>query len=408
MSDPLRAWFVTMRFPVVSEAFAGVEVRALLRHGIDLKVCAIRGEAPGREGLLRSWRLEGLRLDVGGLRSLGPALLLTIAQPWKVLATIIWTWRAAWRRPLLWARCMALLPRMLELFRQAQRERPAVVHLFWGHYPAVFGHMLQRWLPETVLSISLGAYDLLYRFPPSVPVANAADCLWTHAAVNLPALRQMGVDVSRCRVLLRGVDLDQVPDRCLPKRGSTIVTAARLVREKGTHRVIDAFARVADDVPDACLIVLGSGPERARLEQVVREKGLVERVRFSGSVTHDEVYRELKSASVFMLLTTWPSERLPNVVKEAMACGCTCIVSDCPGILELMSGLQQPQIVPGGDPARAASLLRDVLASPALFETDRARGADYCRAHLDAMNVAAERIGAWREAVRHRSAMAEV
>lgn len=404
MSEPLRAWFVTMRFPVVSEAFAGVEVRALLRQGVDLKVCAVRGAVPGGERLLRSWRLEGLSLDAGGLRSLGPALLLALAQPWKVLATIIWTWRAAWRRPLYWARCMVLLPRMLALFRRAQRERPDVVHLFWGHYPAVLGYMLQRWLPGTVLSISLGAYDLLYRFPPSVPVANAADCLWTHAAVNLEALHAMGVDVSRCRVLLRGVDLEQVPDGCLPKHGATIVTAARLVRDKGTHRVIDAFARVTDGVPAARLIVLGSGPERAALEQQVRDQGLADRVRFAGSVTHDDVYGELKSASVFMLLTTWPSERLPNVVKEAMACGCTCIVSDCPGILELMACLQEPQIVAGGDPAQAAALLRDVLTAPARFDADRARGAEFCRAHLDAMSVAAERIGAWRAAVRRKSA----
>ncbi len=404
MSEPLRVWFVTMRFPVVSEAFAGVEVRALLRHGVDLKIFAIRGAAPGGAELLRRWGLQGISLDAGGLRSLGPAFLLMIAEPAKVLATIIWTWRAAWRRPLLLARCMALLPRMLELFRRAQRDRPAVVHLFWGHYPAVLGHMLQKWLPETVLSISLGAYDLLYRFPPSVLVANAADCLWTHAAVNLPALREMGVEVSRCRVLVRGVDLDQVPGGCLPKRGSTIVTAARLVRGKGTHRVIDAFARVADRVADARLIVLGSGPERTRLEQLVRHLRLADRVRFAGNVPHDEVYRELKSASVFMLLSTWPSERLPNVVKEAMACGCTCIVSDSPGILELMSCLQQPQIVPGGDPARAATLLQHVLAHPARFEAERARGIDYCRTHLDAMNVAGKRVEAWLDAARRRPA----
>jgi glycosyltransferase involved in cell wall biosynthesis len=390
-----------MQFPVVSEAFAGVEVRALRDQGVDVAVHALRGRAKGAAALLRAWRLNGL--SVGYQRvpaALWATVCFAVRQPGKFLQTLAWMLAHGYRKPVLLVKCLAFLPRIFEIFRQAQQQQPDVVHLFWGHYPAVLGRLLQKWLPRTLVSMSLGAYDLVYGFPLSTPVANEADCLWTHAAFNLEALRRVGIDMNRCRVLIRGVDLAQVPRDCLPKSGAKIVSAGRFVAGKGMAEVIEAFAAVAPEFPGATLVLLGDGPERAALQSQVRSHRLEDRIVFRGNVPHDQVYAELRDASVFMLLSSWVSERIPNVVKEAMACGCVCIVADCPGIMEIMSCLEEPLIVKDANPATAAAMLRRVLTAEPLFADDRRRAIEFCRSHLDASKVAQTRLTAWQSALQ--------
>ena len=74
----------------------------------------------------------------------------------------------------------------------------------------------------------------------------------------------------------------------------------------------------------------------ARDERLARALGIRESVEFRGQVTYDSVLAALASAEVLLFLSRHEAERLPNVVKEAMASRCICIVSRTPGIEELI------------------------------------------------------------------------
>ncbi len=65
---------------------------------------------------------------------------------------------------------------------------------------------------------------------------------------------------------------------------------------------------------------------------------------------------------VFLFLSTKVSERLPNVVKEAMLASCHCIVSETPGIRELVEPGVTGEIVPDLDPAAVAERVNVALA----------------------------------------------
>lgn len=396
----MRVWFVTSAFPEVSEAYAGVDVRAVQTAGADIQVLTLRPRSKLASQLLPQWGIDEARVSNYSLRTLWRSAAFVLTQPYKAAWTIAWLLRLSISRPLLLARCLVLLPRIFEMFVMAQAQRPQVLHLFWGHYPAVLGMMVRRWLPETCVSLSLSAYDLLYAFPPTVELAKVADCVWTIAECNLQQLATIGIDPAGVRVAFHAIDLGLVPKNCDSKDPSKIVTTGRLVRGKGMEYVLRAVAEASERGVDARLVVLGDGPDRARLEELAKSLGIAGRVAFRGNVAHETVFRELQDASVFMLLSEWYAERLPNVVKEAMACRCVCIVSDTPGIMELMQALEHRYVVPAREWRQAADCLQQILGEPARFEADREAGQRFVFTRLDAARVARTKIDVWRAAQR--------
>lgn len=93
---------------------------------------------------------------------------------------------------------MVLAPAAVSIFDHLERRRFDVAHLFWGHYPALVGHLVQRFATGVVSSVLLGAYDLdedryAVRVPGSVPVAQNAHMVWTHSRSNLARRRALRV-----------------------------------------------------------------------------------------------------------------------------------------------------------------------------------------------------------------------
>ena len=388
---------LTMVFPWPSEAFAGVEVRALRAGGAKLRVRTLRSAHAQRAGLLHDWRLEDLDLTSWSVDSVVRGCAFLVRHPWMALRTLAWLFRHGWSRPALLARCLLLTPRMFDIFAEMLVRPPQVLCLFWGHYPSVLAYMAQTWLPKVHVAMSLNAYDLVYAFPPSASVAGDADSLWTIARANLPAIGALGIDTSRVHVSLHGIEVGQVPARCDNKDANQLVTIARLEENKGVDDVIRAVAAVAGDRPQLRLTIIGEGPDRGRLERLVRDSGLTDRVLFTGGILHSKVYGHLCGGSVLLLLSRSPAERLPNAVKEAMACRCLCIITKTPGIEDLLAPLEHRMVVAQGDWRGAADWLETVFRDPATFERDRDAARRFVLADLDAQSIARERLRVWAD-----------
>jgi glycosyltransferase involved in cell wall biosynthesis len=96
-----------------------------------------------------------------------------------------------------------------------------------------------------------------------------------------------------------------------------ILFAGRLEGRKGAILLIQAFADLTRDLPDAELRIVGDGPMRESLEREVRRKGLSQQVVFTGLISHEAMRREFEQADIF----AFPSLRDTSgaVVLEAMA-----------------------------------------------------------------------------------------
>jgi len=152
---------------------------------------------------------------------------------------------------------------------------------------------------------------------------------------------------------------------------STVVSMGRLERFKGHDLLITAFSRLAADLPDWDLLVLGEGGERSALERLVRDLGLEGRVRLVGAVQHP--FPVLRRCQVFALASR--HEGFGNALIEAMACGLPVVATDCPsGPGEIVHDGDDGLLVPVGDARALESALRLLMTDSSARERLAAHG----------------------------------
>ena len=109
------------------------------------------------------------------------------------------------------------------------------------------------------------------------------------------------------------------------KRGPVIITAGRMNKQKDHTTLIKAFCLIQKTC-DAKLIILGEGPERKNLVNLIENLGLNDVVDLPGFVENPFSY--FKNSSVFVLSSLF--EGLPNVLIQAMMLGVPVVSTDCP------------------------------------------------------------------------------
>ncbi|MGD8997844.1 MAG: glycosyltransferase [Anaerolineae bacterium] len=150
----------------------------------------------------------------------------------------------------------------------------------------------------------------------------------------------------------------------------TIVAVGRLSEEKGFSYLLQAVARVRRQ-RQVRLLIIGEGPERAKLESLARAKGIGSDTQLLGY--RENPYSYLANADVFVLSSLW--EGLPAVVVEAMACGAPVVATDCPsGPGEIITKETEGILVPPADPEALADAILRVLSDTNLRQAMRAAG----------------------------------
>jgi glycosyltransferase involved in cell wall biosynthesis len=144
--------------------------------------------------------------------------------------------------------------------------------------------------------------------------------------------------------------------------------------------------------------VVGDGPERNRLEQLVRSLGIEKAVSFCGWVSHEEVLRRLRSADVMV----FPSVRDfgAGVVFEALATGAVPVVADFGGpgdIVQAEVGYKVPLTNESDVVAQIERILTELAHNRTRLEQLRCQGMAYVRERLtwEAKAQATSRILHW-------------
>ena len=213
----------------------------------------------------------------------------------------------------------------------------------------------------------------LYRHADAI-IANSGG-----VAQNLIAL---GLDAGRITSIPNGVDYGWIADqsgeppswvRPEPRRRPTIITIGRLVPQKDQAYLLRAFALMAKRV-DADLVIVGTGPEQATLQQLARQYAIDDRVHFTGHQSNP--YPLMARADLFVLSSRF--EGMPNVLIEALACGLPVVSTDCPsGPREILADGAYGHLVPVGDAERLARAMERALQAPPQPERQRRRAREF-------------------------------
>lgn len=184
-------------------------------------------------------------------------------------------------------------------------------------------------------------------------------------------------------VLATGVELELYPSADpewpytyfnLPRGRKLLLSAGRLAPEKSINLLLQAVALLVRRGSNVHFLVVGAGPEEARLRTMVADLGLRDRVTLGGLLPKERLIDCYTAADLFMFASTIETQGL--VVLEAMAAGLPAVAVDSPAIRETMGDCNAGFLT--GKNARdlaeaAARILEDPDLARLMGERGRAR-----------------------------------
>jgi teichuronic acid biosynthesis glycosyltransferase TuaC len=264
------------------------------------------------------------------------------------------------------------------------RGRVDVVLASWA-YPDGFAGVLAARLLGVPAVVKLHGSDINVNAKLPGPRRQLAWALPRAArvvAVSQPLADEvaaLGVDRARIALVRNGVDgeLFAPRDRAAARRALGLpadvpiaLYVGNLKAAKGVLDLLDAFARLAARIPDAHLVIVGGGEERAAVEAAAAREP---RLRFVGPRPLPEIPAFMAACDV-LTLASW-AEGTPNVVLEALASGRRVVATAVGGVPDLLDDPLLGELVPAKQPPALAAALERALAQPYDAEAVAARGA---------------------------------
>jgi phosphatidylinositol alpha-mannosyltransferase len=166
-------------------------------------------------------------------------------------------------------------------------------------------------------------------------------------------------------IIPNGVDLEHFSPEVAPIEAFNdgklnILFVGRMEKRKGLNYLLDAFARVKEEVPNSRLIAVGPGTRlRRKYEKKVAKSG-VKDVVFVGYASYDELPRYYQTADIFCAPATG-SESFGIVLLEAMAMAKPIVASDIEGYAGVISDGVDGALVPPRDSQGLAQALISLL-----------------------------------------------
>lgn len=282
---------------------------------------------------------------------------------------------------------------------------------YWCSYPFPEHHLdegRQRtgWRGVVQRAKGRAEFWLLYRVV--MPLA-------THVFVQSVQMRQdiasYGMNLERMTPVPMGVPvrlMDWSRSHRTPVVSGRVVYVGTLGAVRRLSVLIESFAVVAQAQPDAHLVVVGDGDfphERARLEQLASDLGLLGRVTFTGFVPIETAWAYAASAAV-CLSPFYPTQVLkstsPTKLVEYLALGRPVVCNDHPEQSVIIATTGAGLCVPWSAEAFAQAILQ-VLGNPGQFEEGVQRGRQWVAQHRTYPAIAAEVMEIYR---RHLDAAA--
>ncbi len=306
------------------------------------------------EGLAR----EGIGVDLVLARAEGPNL--TLVPPNVRLVDL---------------RARSTAASWFPLAAYLRREKPdALLSGLFANIIAILASLISTWRTRVVIcehnTLSVQAKnnrkDWRFRFIPQLarmlyPKADQIVAVSEGVKKDLAALTHLPDE--RIRVIYNPVITREMTEKgrispphawFRPGEPPVILSVGRLVPIKEFDPLIRVFYEVRQK-RNSRLMILGEGPEREKLQDLISRLDLENDVQLPGFL--EDPYPFISHASLYVLCSR--HEGLPGALIEAMSFGIPLVATDCPsGPREILEGGKYGRLVPSGDwPALEAAIL---------------------------------------------------
>lgn len=333
MDSPARVLYICTTFPRLSETFVEREVRFLAKH-LPLQVVSLwkGGKAEGIPvDKISLWRLLSLFLRIPrwlfrNPRGLAAVLKLAFTRPPHSFLN-------------LQEKYLGLGMGIL-LADRVYRQPPHWIHGIWATAPATAALTIHH-LTRAPFSFGAHAYDLFQDGGDCLLQEKIASASWIRTSTEAAAkeLERRGSSPDQTTLIRRG--LATLPEPTAPRQSNApvqLLSVGRLVPKKGYSDLLRTCASLRDLGFSFNCTIIGDGPLRKELADLVAELDLTQQIQMTGAIPRHEVEPYFQQADLFIftgiISPDGDRDGLPNVVPEAMAHGIPVLVRPAAGVLE--------------------------------------------------------------------------
>lgn len=334
----MRIAYIIGCFPSLSETFVLDQITGLIDRGHEVDIYAqITGDVCESHEQVEKYNLLAKTRYV---ESVPRKWLSRFAGAMQVVATRIWT------RPRCVLRCLncfrfgrrALSMRMLYMAMPYLGAKPYdIIHCHFGPNGEYAQKLRKLGAIKGKIITTFHAYDI-YKYPHQSgngvykQLFAEGDLFAAICQAGKTELEQLGCPKDRLTIHHMGVDTNELvfENHQLRQQSISLLTVGRLVEKKGIEYGIRAAAILKRNYANIRYTIVGDGPLRRELEQLIDELDLGDEVKLVGAKKRDEVTQLRDQADVLLApsVTTYDGNRegIPVTIMEAMATG-LCVVS---------------------------------------------------------------------------------
>lgn len=402
--------YLSRILPVISETFVIREIATLRSLGARIKIFSIfppEDQASHPEVPELAQEVEVL------FQPAKPAfwwahLFFLFRSPrryWYCLSRYLLRAPESWRNR---RRCLAFFAVAPYAAWHLQRAGVKHLHAHFGNAPASVAMPAAK-LAGISFSFTVHAYDIFIDrllLPAKLEAAAFVACI---SQFNIDYLRKLYPEAAaraRLELVRNGIDPGRFhPGPHPPGVPPQVIAVGRLVETKGFHDLVLACARLRQEGLACKCLIVGDGPERERLQKMVVDLQLEDRVELLGQLQPEELMPYFQRADFLAMpacVRNNDQDGIPTVLIEAMAMEIPVVSTRVSGIPELVRDGETGLLVNPDDPEALARALARLLGDRELARRLAAASRDWVLAEFTLQRSAARLLELFREAIDSR------
>jgi phosphatidyl-myo-inositol dimannoside synthase len=230
----------------------------------------------------------------------------------------------------------------------------------WRTQLALITHGIDAWQPTPSWTTNLLAVRIDHLLAVSRFTADRFRS-WAPVAEERVFVIPNSVDLN---IFTPGPKSDHLLSRYGLRSNQVLMTMGRLAaaeKYKGFDEVLELMPRLLAEFPDVKYLIVGDGPDKARLEQKARDIGVAKEVIFAGKIDEREKTQHFRLADIYVMPSS--GEGFGIVLIEAAACGIPIIGSKADGSREALLQGELGKLIDPGQPEEIYGAIRAIFRS---------------------------------------------
>lgn len=395
----INIYICVSKFPRISETFILSQIKYILQNNNDVKIIALKPSDDGKvQKEINDLNLINKTIYVGQKRNFRHINLISSIFDWKILFRKGYSFRENIKD--------ILIKNSIDKNLKKEINKIDLLHCHFG--PIAKKYISFKKKHKIPLVVSFHGIDVLYELKKNEKIYSDvffyADIITANSNYTASVLKKYGCPDGKIRILPMGIDSSNFDFkvRKLKDNKINIISIGRLVEKKGHEYGIRAIKEVIKEFPNISYKIIGEGPLKNSLRELINVNNLVEHISIEGSMTHSEVKEVLNSAHIFL----FPSVTARNgdeegqgvVLLEAAASGLPIVSTYHDGIPESVIEGENAFLAPERDEFNLAKQLIKCIDSRNDWEKMGYVGREFVDEKFDINKLGDELLNIYNEA----------